>query len=117
MRSFAMAAICRCYATGAAEQHVIAYLRNHRDREHQDGAYQGKTVIVAVPRFACTLMKGDTELPLGKAWKDWVLPLPADVLGEYRNIFTGTSVSAAEGELPLAQLFESFPVAVLMSEG
>ncbi len=60
------------YATGAAEQHVIAHARQYEDK---DG------VIVAVPRFACSLMRGEVALPLGQAWKDWSLPLPVELHG------------------------------------
>ncbi|HEX6770487.1 MAG TPA: malto-oligosyltrehalose synthase [Acidobacteriaceae bacterium] len=91
------------YAAGAAEQHVIAHAR----------VYQGKSVIVAVPRFACTLMRGIPALPLNSAWKDWVLPTPPQLRGDFRNIFTGETLTAEEA-LPLAQVFANFPVAVLV---
>jgi (1->4)-alpha-D-glucan 1-alpha-D-glucosylmutase len=91
-------------ATGAAEQHVIAYARR----------YEQKTVIVAVPRFACSLMRGEVALPLGAAWKDWTLPLPEELHGSYRNIFTGETI-AADAPPPLAQVFGSYPVAVLVT--
>ena len=58
---------------------MIAYARQHED----------KTVIVVVPRFACSLMRGEVALPLGNAWKDWSLSLPSELQGSYRNIFTG----------------------------
>jgi (1->4)-alpha-D-glucan 1-alpha-D-glucosylmutase len=90
------------YAASPAEQYVIAHARQHED----------KAVIVAVPRFACSLMRGEVALPLGHAWKDWSLPLPAELRRSYRNIFTGETMSS-EGSLPLAQVFSSFPVAVL----
>jgi (1->4)-alpha-D-glucan 1-alpha-D-glucosylmutase len=90
------------YVPGPGEQHVIAHARQYED----------KAVIVAVPRFACSLMRGEVALPLGQAWKDWLLPLPSELRGSYRNIFTGETL-AVEGALPLAQLFGSFPVAVL----
>ncbi len=90
----------------AAEQFVIAYARQH----------EGRTVIVAVPRFACTLMRGNVELPLGKAWKDWTLPLPADIHGSLRNIFTGKQIVAGDGTLALGEVLSSFPVAVLTTD-
>jgi maltooligosyltrehalose synthase len=107
------------YAAGAAEQHVIAHVRQHEDT----------TIIVAVPRFACSLMRGEVALPLGAAWKDWSLSLqsgslpsgsppsgslPSELHGRYRNIFTGETLTA-EGPLPLAEVFASFPAAVLVS--
>ena len=90
------------YGVGGAEPHVIAHARQ----------YQGTTVLVAVPRFACSLMRGELLLPLGKAWRDWVLSIPPTVWGTYRNIFTGEEVRA-DGDMSLAQLFATYPVAVL----
>jgi (1->4)-alpha-D-glucan 1-alpha-D-glucosylmutase len=92
------------YGAGAAEQHVIAHVRQ----------YENKSIIVAVPRFACTLMRGTAALPLDAAWKDWVLPVPAEAHGNYRNIFTGETITV-EGPLALTQAFRSFPVAVLVT--
>jgi (1->4)-alpha-D-glucan 1-alpha-D-glucosylmutase len=92
------------YAAGAAEQHVIAHARQHEDT----------TIVVAVPRFACSLMRGEVALPLGAVWKDWSLSLPSELHGRYRNIFTGETLTA-EGPLPLAEVFASFPAAVLVS--
>jgi (1->4)-alpha-D-glucan 1-alpha-D-glucosylmutase len=88
----------------AAQQHVIAHARHYED----------KTVLVAVPRFVCSLMRGEVALPLGRAWKDWSLPLPSELHGSYRNIFTGETMPA-EAALPLAQVFDSFPVAVFVT--
>ncbi len=88
---------------------MIAHARQYRNGEDKD-----TTVIVAVPRFACSLMRGEIALPLGKAWKDWTLPLPSELQGAYRNIFTGETMTA-EGALPLAQVFASFPVAVFVT--
>jgi (1->4)-alpha-D-glucan 1-alpha-D-glucosylmutase len=76
--------------------------------------YEDKTILVAVPRFACTLMHGDVALPLGNAWKDWSLSLPSELQGTYRNIFTG-AVLSADAAMPLAQVFASFPVAVFVT--
>ena len=92
------------HVAGAGEPHVIACARQ----------YDGKSVIVAVPRFACTLMRGEVALPLGEAWKDWSLSLPSELHGRYRNIFTGETMTS-EGGLPLAEVFGSFPAAVLVS--
>jgi (1->4)-alpha-D-glucan 1-alpha-D-glucosylmutase len=103
-----MASAMASASAGAGEQHVIAHARHYRNGEDRD-----KSVIVAVPRFACSLMRGEIALPLGKAWKDWTLSLPSELQGSYRNIFTGETITA-EAALPLAQVFASFPVAVLM---
>jgi (1->4)-alpha-D-glucan 1-alpha-D-glucosylmutase len=93
------------YASGPAEQHVIAHARMRGE----------ESAIVAVPRFACTLMRGVSALPLGVAWKDWTLAIPPELQGKYRNIFTGETLMAEEA-LPLAQVFAGFPVAVLVRQ-
>ncbi len=94
------------HAAGPAEPHVIAHARQH----------QGTSILVMVPRFACSLMKGKAELPTGNAWHDWKLPLPTEMQGKFRNIFTGELVTMASQELALSEVFASFPVAVLVQE-
>jgi (1->4)-alpha-D-glucan 1-alpha-D-glucosylmutase len=95
------------YATGAAEPHVIAHARQHEDA----------TVLVLVPRFACSLMKGKIELPMANAWSDWKLALPAGLGGTFRNIFTGEDVTVTSPELALREALARFPVAVLLQRG
>ena len=94
------------HAAGAAEPHVIAHARQH----------QGTTIITAVPRFACSLMKGKAELPLAGAWSDWTLPLESLSTGNFRNIFTGELLTADSHQLALSEVFAHFPVAVLLQE-
>ena len=93
------------YGAGAAEPHIIGHARQH----------EGKTVLVAVPRFACSLMRNELSLPLGKAWRDWVLLMNPALRGVYRNIFTDEELHVEE-DVPLAQLFANYPVAVLVSK-
>jgi (1->4)-alpha-D-glucan 1-alpha-D-glucosylmutase len=85
-------------------QHVIAFLRRH----------EGNCVLVAVPRFACTLMRNRPELPLGEAWNDAEL-LAEDCAGQRMlNVFTGNEMAVPEnGRIRLAELFAEFPVAML----
>jgi len=93
-------------AAGQAEPHIIAHAR-------QD---EGTTLLALAPRFACSLMKGNAELPLGNAWGGMKLPLPAGMEGTFRNIFTGELVALASQELALNEVFAHFPVAVLLQE-
>ncbi|HLW25268.1 MAG TPA: malto-oligosyltrehalose synthase [Steroidobacteraceae bacterium] len=62
---------------------------------------RGENLIAVVPRFSMTL-KGD--------WQDTRLPLPR---GRWRNVFTEAML---EGGVAPAELFGSFPVAVLMRD-
>jgi (1->4)-alpha-D-glucan 1-alpha-D-glucosylmutase len=89
-------------------EHTIAFLR--RDSQ------TGKTVITAVPRFACSLIGGRAELPLGEAWGKVELVLPGDAPTRYTNAFTGEPVLAPGGRLRLSSVFSHFPVALLESE-
>jgi maltooligosyltrehalose synthase len=87
-------------------QHVIAFLRRSGD-DH---------VLVAAPRFACTLMRHRPELPLGKVWGHGELIVAECARMRLKNIFTGEElVVPSSGRVPLAQLFGSFPVAILRS--
>jgi len=67
-----------------------------------------------LPRFACTLMKGKLQWPLGDAWGNDRLKIPAGI--SFRNAFTGESVSVAEDGLRLSDIFATYPVALLLSE-
>ena len=87
-------------------KHVIAFARR-RDRE---------CVLVAVPRFACTLMHHRAELPLGKAWGSAELFAQHCAGMRLLNVFTGEDVVVrGDGRIPLTQLFAHFPVAMLRS--
>lgn len=94
-------------ATNGKEEHAIAFLR-------QDPS-TGKALLTVIPRFTHTLMKGKTELPLGKHWGDSVLPLPSAAAQRYRNIFTGEVLEITDS-MHLSQVFAQFPVAMLLSE-
>ncbi|MGB7191699.1 MAG: malto-oligosyltrehalose synthase [Acidobacteriaceae bacterium] len=93
-------------AEGAHSQHVIAFLRRHEEER----------VLVAVPRFACTLMRQRVEMPLGSAWGDGVLIAEECAGKRLVNVFTGEEVVVADdGRIRLAELFGDFPVALLRS--
>jgi (1->4)-alpha-D-glucan 1-alpha-D-glucosylmutase len=85
------------------EQHVISYIRKR----------QGQAVIVAVPRFAYTLMKGDPHPPIGEAvWQDNSIAIP-EITGEAENVLTGETIRLRDSHLLCRELFSSFPAAVL----
>jgi (1->4)-alpha-D-glucan 1-alpha-D-glucosylmutase len=67
---------------------------------------RGDDVLVAVPRLTTQLGDG-AKPPLGEVWGDRAL----DAAGRWRNVFTGQEL---EGDrLRLADVFASFPVAIL----
>jgi (1->4)-alpha-D-glucan 1-alpha-D-glucosylmutase len=90
-------------APGEQEEHVFAYLR-------------GEDIAVVLPRFAYTLAceSGSKELPLGEAWGEMTIALPPGSAGAWTNIFTGERIEAKGGSLALREVFQSFPVAVLL---
>jgi (1->4)-alpha-D-glucan 1-alpha-D-glucosylmutase len=94
---------------GERQEHVIAFLR--RDKS------TGRSVLAVLPRFACTLMRGKPQLPLGEAWGKDQLRLPVSPGTRYTNVFSGESVTVAEQQgLPLSAIFTTYPVALLVSE-
>ncbi len=97
---------------GAVADHVCAYARI--DGEH--------TAVVAATRWFARLL-GDVEtLPLGGGiWRDTRIGVPARPAGAtYRNVLTGENLSPisreAGFEIPAAQAFARFPVALLLAE-
>ncbi len=94
---------------GDRQEHVIAFLR--RDET------TGRSILAVLPRFACTLMRGKAQLPLGEAWGKDRLRLPVSAGTRYRNVFTGEAVTLSEQQdLPLETILATFPVALLLSE-
>ena len=101
---------------GVRAEHVCAFAR-------RDG---NETVLVAVPRLFATLLRdegGDRDLPIGEnVWGDTWLELPPDLdpaHEQWINVLTDETVltrTLGEGEkrgLELAQLFRTFPYALL----
>jgi (1->4)-alpha-D-glucan 1-alpha-D-glucosylmutase len=94
-------------ATGSRSEHVIAYAR----------ALGSRRIVVVAPRLALRLSGGRQEPPLGAVWEDTSLALPPAANGHYRNLLTGERVvavkRAADSALPLADVFQRFPLALL----
>lgn len=107
---FERGAYARLSATGSANEHVCAF-----ERSDDEAA-----VIVAVPRLCASLVRPG-QLPVGDVWNGQALELRAQSRN-WRNIFTGeqlsaTDIGAGEASLSLAEVFRSFPIAVLESVG
>jgi (1->4)-alpha-D-glucan 1-alpha-D-glucosylmutase len=84
---------------------------------------QGSRVAMTiVPRFTSTLGADPQAWPLGfDAWKTMHVDLPEAVnIGELRNVLTGATVrpvvSGRERMLIAADLFKTFPIAVLIGD-
>jgi (1->4)-alpha-D-glucan 1-alpha-D-glucosylmutase len=94
---------------GRSAYHVCAFARR----------LQSRAAITIVPRFLASC-KGEPAGPGGAAgfWDDSSIVIPYEEEGtQYRNIFTGEVVAVVRrggaSLLPLARLFENFPVALL----
>jgi (1->4)-alpha-D-glucan 1-alpha-D-glucosylmutase len=98
------------FASHEVNEHIVAFARQGADRE----------VVVAVPRFVATLVRESHRLPLGRdVWGYATLQMPPHLAGvELVNAFTGERLRpTTKGglvELPLAQLFATWPVAMLV---
>jgi (1->4)-alpha-D-glucan 1-alpha-D-glucosylmutase len=95
-------------AEGARSEHVCAFLRRHEQA----------AVVVAVPRLLVGLTGGAAHAPLGATiWGDTILRLPTGQPWRYRDCFTGVAHTPdPAGVLNLAELFDYFPVALLVRE-
>lgn len=90
-------------------QNAIAFLR-------RDPA-TNQSVLVAVPRFVCSLTHAKPRLPGAEAWGRSQLSLPDQTSGCFVNVFTGKEIHSKDGSLRLGDIFVDFPVAMLVSKG
>jgi (1->4)-alpha-D-glucan 1-alpha-D-glucosylmutase len=86
------------------QEHLVAFARFYEDR----------LAVVATPRFPYTLMRGRVQPPIGEAWGNAELQLPAEAVGgRLLNIFTGEVHPANGRSLLCREVFAHFPVALL----
>jgi (1->4)-alpha-D-glucan 1-alpha-D-glucosylmutase len=87
---------------GTRARHVVSFAR--RDAQ--------QTVIVVATRFfASILLEADSVL--GDVWGDTTIQLPDELMGCYRDIFSGQRICANADGLPLAQVCQQLPFALL----
>jgi (1->4)-alpha-D-glucan 1-alpha-D-glucosylmutase len=90
------------------QQHALAFLR-------QDPVTK-QSVLIVVPRFACSLAQTKPHLPQGDIWDKATLSLPGQTSKHFTNIFTGEDLQADEtGRLKLSDILATYPVAMLVS--
>jgi (1->4)-alpha-D-glucan 1-alpha-D-glucosylmutase len=98
-------------AEGEWNDFVAAFSRSYQDRH----------IIALAPRHVRTLAGSSLDgLQYSNSiWLDGKVTLPTELFGcSFRNIFTGARLQAHEQkpELQLADVFQDFPVALLVSE-
>lgn len=86
--------------------HVCAFSRSSGDDE----------AVVVAPRFFMELTGNGRRKPCGsETWENAFLSLPSSS-GKYRNILTGDCYEVTKGGLPLGDVLQVFPVALLAKE-
>jgi (1->4)-alpha-D-glucan 1-alpha-D-glucosylmutase len=94
------------HATGAKQQHVVAFAREHNNQ----------MAIVAVPRLSYTLAGGAMRAPLASLWENTELPVPSRCPEFLENVFTGEKIRVTpQRTLLCREVFAHFPVALLVS--
>lgn len=90
---------------GRWRNHIVAFARRDANA----------WAVTVVPRFLTELVKED-EYPYGeRVWADTHLVLPAAAPGTWRDTITAKNIIAAE-RLLVGEIFQYFPVALLLSE-
>lgn len=89
---------------GQHSRHAMAFARHHEEN----------WCIVVVPRLLTSIIS-EKELPLGEqVWGDTMVELPAEAPQNWQQLFGGQQVQAKQS-IPLAEIFKTFPVALLTS--
>jgi len=100
---FASGAYVPLRVSGRRSENICAFARSRN----------GQWSLTVVPRF-CTRLTPPERFPLALTWKSDTLRLPAEAPRQWRNVFTGESLEATRGGLPLSKVFATFPVAILV---
>ena len=91
--------------TGKYHHNLISFIRH----------YHGKWCLVVVPRLLAAVTK-QNQLPIGeKVWEETAIKIPEGAPKKWRNVFGGTIVQGEES-LKVAEIFGTFPVALLVAE-
>ena len=91
-------------ARGKHAERVVALARRRN----------GQVAIAVVPRLTVKLCSLGGPPPLGSIWEDTSIVLPPELAGvEVADCFTTRQFQCAELSLPVAQVLERFPVALL----
>ena len=90
-------------------QDALAFLRQDRKTK--------ESVLVVVPRFACSLAQARPHLPQGDIWGKAMLSLPDQTPSHFTNVFTGEELQMDEaGRFKLRDILARYPVAMLTTK-
>ena len=90
--------------SGTFANSIVAFARCH----------QGHTIVAVAPRFLTSVVEPET-LPLGPVWKDTQVELPSEWGSEWKNLITAENI-LSNGDLPVSDIFQQFPGALLVSQ-
>jgi (1->4)-alpha-D-glucan 1-alpha-D-glucosylmutase len=76
--------------------------------------YRNTVAIAIAPRFLTSLIQPES-LPLGEVWQDTHIELPSELGTNWKNSITSESI-VCDCRLPLAEVFQHFPGALLLSQ-
>ena len=92
---------------GSRREHAFAFARR----------YEGREVVVVVPRLVAALVPDADMPPLGeRTWGDTRLRLPHTTARCYRHALTDRCLPVENGDLRAADIFAQVPVAVLEAQ-
>ena len=92
--------------TGEQAKHLFAFARRHKEQ----------TLVVLAPRLCAQMLRGEARMPSGEqSWQNAQIKIPGNP-ARFRNLFTGEKFAAETGELFAKDLFNNFPLALLLSE-
>jgi (1->4)-alpha-D-glucan 1-alpha-D-glucosylmutase len=90
---------------GQRAEHVCAFARRQGE----------ECAVVVVPRLACTLLGGETTLPVGKTWRETHIDVASLERNAWEDVLTGSRIQPNGGRLPLAEILGRLPIALLAS--
>jgi (1->4)-alpha-D-glucan 1-alpha-D-glucosylmutase len=95
------------YTAGKKSENIVAFARH----------LENQWVIVAVPRLSCHLVE-PWDYPLNRhVWGKDTLVLPDKTPSDWVNVVTGETMNQKEeAHMQLAQVFNTFPLALLTSQ-
>jgi (1->4)-alpha-D-glucan 1-alpha-D-glucosylmutase len=91
------------WATGDAADHALSFAR----------AAPGRRLVTVATRLPLTLMGEREGQPLGSVWGDTRIR-PGEGRGTWTEVLTGREFRVEGGEIPLRELLDTLPVAVLL---
>ncbi|MCF0057072.1 malto-oligosyltrehalose synthase [Dyadobacter sp. CY356] len=90
---------------GTYKNHVLAFAR----------IYKQTVLITIVPLHTAIICEEQMKELFELDWKDTVIKLPSGVNSEWENLFT-TTKTEYQDQIPVSDLFKSFPVCILKGE-